>query len=140
MPMTALAPAPPTDVLADAGEARLCEMVFPEQANHYGTLFGGTALSLMGKAAFVAASRHARAPVVMATSEKIEFRQPVRVGQLVELSARVIREGRASMTVAVEMTAEGLTSGDRALAAQGRFEMVCVDEAGRPRPIRACGG
>nr|WP_043976107.1 acyl-CoA thioesterase [Novosphingobium sp. P6W] len=114
-------------------------MVFPEQANHYGTLFGGTALSLMGKAAFVAASRHARAPVVMATSEKIEFRQPVSVGQLVELHAWVIREGRASMTVEVEMTAEGLTSGERALAGRGRFEMVCVDEAGRPCPIRATG-
>jgi len=134
--MNALSPAFPAGALANAGEARLCEMVFPEQANHYGTLFGGTALSLMGKAAFVAASRHARAPVVMATSEKIEFRQPVRVGQLVELHARVMREGRTSMTVEVEMTAEGLTSGERALAVQGRFEMVCVDEAGKPSPIR----
>lgn len=59
--MNALSPAFPAGALANAGEARLCEMVFPEQANHYGTLFGGTALSLMGKAAFVAASRHARA-------------------------------------------------------------------------------
>ena len=41
------------------------EMVFPEQANHYGTLFGGAALSLMGKAAFVAATRRARQAVVM---------------------------------------------------------------------------
>lgn len=106
--MNALSPAFPAGALANAGEARLCEMVFPEQANHYGTLFGGTALSLMGKAAFVAASRH----------------------------ARVMREGRTSMTVEVEMTAEGLTSGERALAVQGRFEMVCVDEAGKPSPIR----
>lgn len=36
-------------------ETRFVEMIFPEQSNHYGTLFGGTALSLMGKAAFVAA-------------------------------------------------------------------------------------
>lgn len=129
-------PLHPPPTLAHDGEAHLCEMVFPEQANHYGTLFGGTALSLMGKAAFVPASRHARAHVVMATSEKIEFRQPVHVGQLIELHAWVIREGRTSMTVEVEMTAEGLASGERALAAQGRFEMVCVDGAGRPRPIR----
>ena len=40
---------------------RFVELVFPEQANHYGTLFGGAALSLMGKAAFVAATRRARA-------------------------------------------------------------------------------
>ena len=45
--------APPT---LHPDETRFVEMVFPEQANHYGTLFGGNALSLMGKAAFVAAS------------------------------------------------------------------------------------
>ena len=73
------------------GETRFIEMVFPEQANHYGTLFGGNALSLMGKAAFVAATRRARVPVVMARSEKIEFHVPVRVGELVELTARHAR-------------------------------------------------
>ena len=40
-------------------ETRFVEMIFPEQANHYGTLFGGHALSLLGKAAFVAATRRA---------------------------------------------------------------------------------
>ena len=55
---------------------RFVEMVFPEHANHYGTLFGGHALSLMGKAAFVAATRHARCSVVMATSDKVEFHEP----------------------------------------------------------------
>lgn len=121
---------------ADTPSTRLCEMVFPEQANHYGTLFGGTALSLLGKAAFIAASRHARAAMVMRTSEKIEFRHPVRVGQLVELHAYVVREGCSSLTVEVEMTAEGLISGERSLAVKGRFEMVCVDEHGKSRPIR----
>ena len=50
---------------------RFVELVFPDQANHYGTLFGGAALSLMGKAAFVAATRHARRAVVMANSDKV---------------------------------------------------------------------
>ena len=70
-----------------ASETRLCEKVFPKQANHYGTLFGGTAQSLMGKAAFIAASHHARAAVVMARPEQIAFHHPVSVGQLVELHA-----------------------------------------------------
>jgi len=48
-----------------AEPTRFIEMVFPEHANHYGTLFGGHALSLMGKAAFVAATRRARCAVVM---------------------------------------------------------------------------
>ena len=120
-----------------AGEAptRFVEMVFPEQANHYGTLFGGHALSLMGKAAFVAATRRARCAVVMATSEKVEFHEPVKVGELVELTAMVTRVGRSSMTVTVEVIAEALISGDRRLAVRGAFEMVAVSAHGRPISI-----
>ena len=115
--------------------ARFTEMVFPEQANHYGTLFGGHALSLMGKAAFIAATRRARASVVMARSDKVEFHVPVRVGELIELSAEVVRVGRSSMTVVVDVTSEGLVSGSRRLAVRGSFEMVAVDAEGRPVPI-----
>lgn len=124
-------------VKLETRETRLCEMVFPEQANHYGTLFGGTALSLMGKAAFIAASRHARGSVVMATSEKVEFHHPVAVGQLVELHAFVSREGQASMTVEVEVTCETLATGERTRAMMGRFEMVAVDGQGKPKAIQA---
>jgi acyl-CoA hydrolase len=120
---------------SEVNETRFIEMIFPEQANHYGTLFGGHALSLMGKAAFVAATRRARAPVVMAMSEKVEFHVPVRVGELVELTARVERVGRSSMTVTVDAVSEGLTSGTRCLAVRGSFEMVAVDAAGKPVPV-----
>lgn len=119
----------------DPDDTRFVEMIFPEQANHYGTLFGGTALSLMGKAAFVAASRRARRAVVMATSDKIEFHMPVAVGQLVELAAHVTRVGRTSMTVEVAVIVETLTTGERRPAMRGQFEMVAVDENGRPTPI-----
>jgi acyl-CoA hydrolase len=119
----------------EPAETRFVEMVFPEQANHYGTLFGGNALSLMGKAAFVAASRHVRSAVVMGTCDKVEFHHPVAVGELVEVAAHVSRVGRASMTVEVEVTAETLVSGARRPAMSGRFEMVVVDISGRPIPI-----
>lgn len=118
------------------GETRFAEMVFPEQSNHYGTLFGGTALALMGKAAFIAASRCARCAVVMAASEKVEFHVPVRVGQMVELVAAVERRGNSSMTVVVDVVVETLLTGERQLAMRGRFEMVAVDAAGRPVPLR----
>jgi len=119
----------------ETDETRFIELIFPEQANHYGTLFGGNALSLMGKAAFVAATRRARCAVVMATSDKVKFHEPVRVGELVELTARVERVGRSSMTVAVNVVAERLASGHRRIAMQGSFEMVAVDGGGRPTPI-----
>jgi len=116
-------------------ETRFVEVVFPEQSNHYGTLFAGTALSLMGKAAFVAASRRARRAVVMGRSDKVDFLQPVLVGQIAELKAVVVRVGRTSMTVEVEVIAETLLSGRRELAVRGRFEMISVDATGRPTPI-----
>jgi acyl-CoA hydrolase len=114
---------------------RFVELVFPDQANHYGTLFGGAALSLMGKAAFVAATRRARRAVVMANSDKVQFHEPVRVGELVELTARVERVGRSSMTVVVEVIAETLVTGLRRTAMRGCFEMVAVDKHGRPTPV-----
>lgn len=116
-------------------EARLVEMVFPEQTNHYGTLFGGQALALMDKAAFIVASRYARRTVVTASSEKCDFHYPVRQGQLVELHARVVATGRTSMTVEVELCSEDLLSGARQLATRGRFVMVALDEVGKPSAV-----
>src|SRR5258705_11970802 len=86
----------------------MIEMVFPDQTNHYGTLFGGHALRLMDQAAFISASRYCRSTVVTACSERVDFHIPVRQGQLVELVAQVIATGRTSMTVEVSLFAECL--------------------------------
>jgi len=121
--------------MPECTDNRLIEVVFPEQANHHGTLFAGTALSLMGKAAVVAASRAARRPVVMAASDRVDFLTPVRVGQILDCMAQVESVGRTSMVVRVEAFAESLTNGERHLAIQGRFVMVAVDEDGHPVPV-----
>ncbi|MBN8968415.1 MAG: acyl-CoA thioesterase [Rhizobiales bacterium] len=113
-------------------ETRFSEVVFPEHANHYGTLFAGTALSLMAKAAFAAGARHAGRNVVMVRSDTVEFREPVKVGELIEIVARVVRSGRTSMTVAVEIFREEIASGQRSRAMHGTFEMVAIGEDGRP--------
>lgn len=122
--------------MPETTEVRLFEMIFPDAANHYGTLFGGNALALMAKAAFAAAIRHAGMPVVMARSERVDFTTPVRVGEMLELVGRVTRTGRSSMTVAVEGTAvaPGVAPGHPALS--GHFEMVAVDAQGKPQPMR----
>ena len=116
-------------------ETRIVEMVFPNQTNHYGTLFGGDALRLMDMAAFVTASRHARRPVVTASSERIDFHVPVRQGQLAEVVGRVTGTGRTSVTVEVELWAEDLLTGVREQCTKGSFVLVAVDEQGRPTPI-----
>lgn len=118
-----------------SAEIRMVEMIFPDAANHYGTLFGGNALSLMAKAAFIAATRHAGRSVVMARSERVDFATPIRVGELLELTARVTRTGRTSMTVNVIGTAGPTTGKDGRRALSGEFEMVAVDADGRPQPI-----
>jgi acyl-CoA hydrolase len=114
----------------------MIEMVFPDQTNHYGTLFGGHALRLMDKAAFVAASRYSRRTVVTACSERIDFKSPAQHGNLVELNASVVATGRSSMTVAVSLFAEDLLSGERHLCAEGRFVLVALDEDGKPVTVQ----
>lgn len=114
---------------------KLLEIVYPEDTNSQGTLFGGHALSLMDRLAFIVASRFTRMPVVTARSEKVEFRSPVKQGELVELTGTVVDVGRTSLRVEIEMYREDLLSGDRSLCTTGEFVMVAVDADGRPAPI-----
>lgn len=120
---------------ADAGVLHMMDTVFPPQTNHYGTLYGGDALKMMGKAAFIAATRHARAVMVMAASERVDFKSSVREGDMVELIARVPSVGRSSVRVAVDLWAEHLITGGRCHAATAVFTMVAVDECGRSKPF-----
>ncbi|AXK70995.1 acyl-CoA thioesterase [Lysobacter sp. TY2-98] len=116
-------------------EARLWEIVFPDHANHLGTLFGGQALAWMDKAAFIAATRYARRTVVTARSEQVDFHVPVRQGQLVELVSRVADVGRSSMRIEVELHTEDPHAGTRHLCTRGHFTMIALDASGRPAPV-----
>ena len=122
---------------APAIEARMLEIVFPDHTNHLGTLFGGQALAWMDKAAFIAASRYARRTVVTARSEQVDFRLPIRQGQLVETIARVVEVGRTSMQVEVDVVAEDLLSGAREVCTRGRFVMIALDASGAAAPVPA---
>ncbi|WGF89542.1 acyl-CoA thioesterase [Marinivivus vitaminiproducens] len=122
---------------ADDDGLRMVEMVFPDQTSHYGSLYGGNALAAMGKAAFVAATRRSRKAVVMASSQRVDFMSQVRTGEVIELCARVDRVGRSSMTIAVELHAENLLTGERRLAGHGCFVMVALGENERPVAIEA---
>lgn len=117
---------------ADASESRLVEIVYPENTNSQGTLFGGHALSLMDRLAFIVASRHTRKPIVTACSEKVEFRLPVKEGDLIDLVGRVSAMGRSSIRVSIDMYREELLTGERALCTTGEFVMVAVDDGGNP--------
>ena len=129
-------PPPPAAAEEKADDwLRTVEVVFPTWTSHYGTLYGGEALKLMGKAAFIRATRRARAVMVMAASNRVDFAAPISEGDMVELASRPTCVGRSSVTIEVELWAEALLSGERRRSAAAEFVMVAVDPAGRPTPI-----
>ncbi|HHT0595012.1 TPA: acyl-CoA thioesterase [Legionella anisa] len=113
----------------------MMQIVFPNQVNHVGTLFGGHALEWMDMAASIAATRFTRSTVVTVASDKIEFKVPVKVGELIDLVAIVERHGKTSLTVDVKMFSEILITGERKLCTEGKFTMVAVDANMNPIPI-----
>jgi acyl-CoA hydrolase len=123
-----------------APETRLCEFVLPADTNHLGTLYGGTLLAWMDKAAGVAAIRRAGGTVVTAAIDGLSFRVPIHEGELVELLAEVESVGRTSLRVQVEVHVEDPAARSKELCTVGTFTMVAVDDAGRPRPIEEGSG
>lgn len=115
------------------------EMVFPEKANHYSTLFGGQVMQLMDKAAFVVATREARRHVVTVSAEDVTFLAPVKVGHLVEVRARIADIGRSSIRVETQLFSEDTLSTDRTLCARGHFVLVALNHQGRPVAVNAGG-
>ncbi len=118
-------------------EARTLEVVFPEHTNPLGAAFGGFVLGLMDKVGSYAAARHAENPVVTVAVGRVEFKVPIRSGDLLEIVARVTRVGRTSITVAVDVYKERFGGGERTrtLATTGELVYVAVDENGRPTPV-----
>lgn len=112
------------------------EIVFPTDANHQGTLFGGKALAMMDITASIAALRASRKPVVTASIDRTDFKQPIYVGEIAETTARVVKIGNTSITLEVELWAEHPLTGDRRLSAVAKFVMVALGPDGKPTPVR----
>ncbi|RIH82095.1 putative acyl-CoA thioester hydrolase [Meiothermus luteus] len=115
-------------------EARTLELVFPEHANPGGNAFGGFVLGLMDKVGSYAAIRRARRRCVTVRVGEVVFEVPIKVGDLLEVVARVVRVGRTSLTVEVEVYRENLRE-PKMLATKGNLTYVAVDEQGRPVPV-----
>jgi len=114
----------------------VAEIVFPGHANHRGILHGGPAMEWLAKAGFAAATRYARQSLVMAASKQIEFVAPAKVGEVVEIVARVTATGRKSLTVTTEMDAEAPETGERRRCTTASLVFVAIDEAGKSTPLR----
>ena len=113
-------------------ETRIFKAVFPNTTNHYNTLFGGTAMQLMDEVAFITATRFSRKRCVTVSSDRIDFKQPIPAGTIVELIGRVTKVGTSSLDIRVEIFIEKMYEESREKAITGTFTFVAVDEDQKP--------
>jgi len=115
-----------------ASQHETSEIMMPQHANVLGHVFGGVILSMMDKTAAVAAIRHARGNCVTVSVDRVDFREPIHVGDLVVMHASVNYAGRTSMEVGVRVEAENLISGVRRHTNSCYVTFVAIDRNGRP--------
>lgn len=111
--------------------------VFPGRTNHHNTLFGGEALAWMDEAAFVCATRFCRKPLVTISSDRVDFKEPIPAGTLVELVASIGHIGNTSLVVDVNVYVESMYKDDKHKAITGSFKFVALGEDKKPTPVLA---
>ena len=114
----------------------ISEVMMPSQTNPNGNVHGGEIMKLMDSAAYAAARRYARSNVVTARVDELEFHLPIRIGDLVVVTADIVYVGHSSMEVAVNVIVEDLDDGgDPQLALSAYFTMVALDRNARPKSV-----
>ena len=111
------------------------DTVFPNQVNPLGTLFGGVVLQWMDVNAAVACARFCRQASVTASTEPVDFRNPIYVGEIVEVKSRVAWTGTTSMIVRCEVHGENPITGERRLCTIGHLNFVAIGDDGRPTAV-----
>lgn len=112
-------------------------LTMPADTNQYGDIFGGWLLSQADVAGATIAIARSRGRVATAAVNEFHFLAPVRVGDLVELHARLLHEGTSSMTVEVDVRARReARPEDEQQVATGRLVYVAVGADGRSRPLQ----
>jgi acyl-CoA thioesterase YciA len=119
------------------GELASRSLAMPTDTNPMGHVFGGWIMSLMDCAGKMTATQHANGRVVTAAVSNIAFLQPVEVGDTVCCYTDVIRLGRTSITLGVEVWVLRQGQGDRIKVTDAEFTFVAVDEQGIKRPLSA---
>lgn len=110
----------------------MTELVLPNDTNLVGNLLGGRLMHWMDVAGGMAASRHANRIVVTAAVDHLIFHHPIKLGELVNLKAKVTWTGRTSMEIVVRVYAEDPLSNQIKLANEAFFTFVALDDKGKP--------
>ncbi len=109
-------------------------VTLPRDTNHYGTIFGGVILSYIDQAGFVEARRHGQHRWVTAAIDRVDFKAPVHLGDVVSFYTRPLRMGTKSVTVEIEVEAERYNEGTTVCVTSATLTMVSVDSTGKPIP------
>ena len=112
------------------------QLMMPQHSNNQNNVFGGVILAMMDTAAAVSAIRHARTTCVTVSVDRVDFREPIRLGELVIMKCSVNFVGRTSMEVGVRVEAEQLMTGVRRHTNSCYLTYVAIDDAGRPVAVR----
>lgn len=116
--------------------AVVSELMMPHQVNNLGHVFGGELLSMVDRAAAVAAMRHARGASVTVSIDRVDFVEPIYTGELVTCTARVNFVGRTSMEIGVLVKAENLLTGNKRHTNTCLLTFVAIDKNHRPCTVR----
>lgn len=108
-------------------------VMMPKDTNAHGTIFGGVILSYIDQAAAVEAKRNGGGFIVTVAMREVVFHEPVNVGDLVSFYTRLVRIGKTSITVAVEVRAQSQDADRRVTEAEVTF--VNLDENRKPKSI-----
>lgn len=119
----------------DAPQLALRVLMMPRDTNHQGTIFGGIILAHIDQAGYIEARRHGLHRWVTASVDRVDFKAPVEVGEVVEFRCRTIRLGRSSVTVQVVVDAQRL-DGTWVRVTEAQLALVSVDATGHSIPFR----
>jgi acyl-CoA hydrolase len=113
-------------------EVIMTEMVLPNDTNTLNNLMGGRLLHWMDICAAISAQKHSNRIVVTASVDNVSFTEPIRLGNIVTMHARVTRAFNSSMEVYLEVWAEDIPAGIRISTNKAFYTFVAVDQNGRP--------
>ena len=117
---------PPSESATD-----MVEVVLPNDTNPMGFMLGGAVMHLIDLAGAIAAFRHARALMVTAAVDGVEFLNPIKVGDFAVLKARVTAVFTTSLEVEVKVYSEGALTGKRQLTSRAYLTFVTLERDGR---------
>ncbi len=109
--------------------------MMPQDANFQGNVHGGTIMKLVDETAGAVATIHARRACVTASMDRMDFYEPVYIGNLLILKASVNYAGHTSMELGVRIEARDLMTGKITHTGSSYLTFVALDEKGRPSPV-----